>query len=115
MLGITDLMAASGGAQAPASLGESLMGMMPMLMAMFGLFYFMIIRPQSKKAREHKSLIDNLKVGDEVLTNGGLVAIVASIDETLLRLTVSPNVNITVKKTAIGSVLPKGTLESARS
>lgn len=115
MLGITDLMAASGGAAAPASLGESLMGMMPMLLAMFGLFYFMIIRPQSKKAKEHRSLLDSLKVGDEVLTNGGLVAKVASIEDSMLKLAIAENVNITVKKTAIGSVLPKGTLESAGS
>jgi preprotein translocase subunit YajC len=109
MIGITDAMAATG--KAPG-LVESLGSMLPMFLAIFVLFYFMLIRPQSKKAKEHQSLLSKVKVGDEVMTNSGLLAKVDKITDDFVALTLSEQTSITMKKTAISQVMPKGTIES---
>ena len=110
MFGISDAMAAT----AAPGVGEGLAGMLPMFLVVFVLFYFMLIRPQNKKAREHRSLLDNIKVGDEVLTGSGLLAQVASLKGDFVALIVDGETQLTLKKTAISQVMPKGTIKASR-
>jgi preprotein translocase subunit YajC len=74
--------------------------------------YFMIIRPQMKRQKEHKQLIESIEKGNEVVTQGGLGGKVREVGENFLLLEVSENVNVTVQKSSISSVVPKGTLGS---
>lgn len=76
------------------------------------IFYFLIWRPQSKRAKEHRSLIDSLAVGDEVMTNGGLIGKVGKVDEHYVSLQVADNVTLKMQKASIAAVLPKGTMKS---
>ena len=96
-----------------ASLQESLSQFLP-LIAMFAILYFLMIRPQMKKAKEHKALIAGLQKGDEVITQGGLTGKVTAIGDNYVKIEVGANsagaVEITVQRPAIGIVLPKGTL-----
>jgi preprotein translocase subunit YajC len=86
------------------------------LIAMFAILYFLMIRPQMKKAKEHKALIAGLQKGDEVITQGGLTGKVTAIGDNYVKIEVGTNnggpVEITVQRPAIGIVLPKGTLGS---
>jgi preprotein translocase subunit YajC len=75
------------------------------------MFYFMFIRPQNRRAREHRELLSNVAQGDVVATTGGLIGIVRALEEQFLTLAVSRTVDIKVQKQAINAVLPKGTLE----
>lgn len=96
-----------------ASLQESLSQFLP-LIAMFAILYFLMIRPQMKKAKEHKALIAGLQKGDEVITQGGLTGKVTAVGDNYVKIEVGANsagaVEITVQRPAIGIVLPKGTL-----
>jgi preprotein translocase subunit YajC len=82
-----------------------------MLLVFFAIFYFLLIRPQTKRAKEHKNLIANLARGDEVLTSGGIVGKITDIEESFLTLEVAANTHIKVQKNAISTVLPKGTIK----
>lgn len=90
-------------------------GMLPTLI-MVGLFfvfmYFMIIRPQMKRQKDHRKLIDGLEKGNEVITQGGVAGKVREVGENFLVIEVANNVQIRVQKQSISSVVPKGTLES---
>jgi preprotein translocase subunit YajC len=98
------------GAAAPAGGGIEMILMMAVF---FAIMYFMIIRPQQKRAKEHKQLLDGLSKGDEVVTGGGVLGKVAGINENFVELTIADNVVIKVQKQAITSVLPKGTMKGA--
>jgi len=74
---------------------ESL-GMLPPMILIFAVFYFLLIRPQQKKAREHKDMLAQLKRNDEVMTTGGVIGKITAINETELTLEVAPNVRIRV-------------------
>jgi preprotein translocase subunit YajC len=76
------------------------------------IFYFLIWRPQSKRAKEHRALVEGLSAGDEVLTNGGLLGKVNKVDEHYVALQVADNVVLKVQKASIAAVLPKGTMKS---
>jgi len=78
---------------------------------MFVLMYFMIIRPQRKRQKEHKSLMDNLGKGDEVVTTGGILGKVIKVDENYMVLEVSKGVELKFQKISIHAVLPKGTIK----
>ena len=88
-----------------------LMQFLPII-AMVAVLYFLMIRPQMKKAKEHKALMEALQKGDEVVTQGGLTGRIAKVGENYVQLEVAENTVVTVQKTAIGVVLPKGTLKS---
>tara|TARA_R110002096_G_C14159822_1_gene684811 strand:- start:140 stop:466 length:327 start_codon:yes stop_codon:yes gene_type:complete len=103
---ISDAMAQ--GAQSQASTLELIL---PLLL-MFGIFYFLLIRPQQKKAKEHKNMIGELGKGDEVITNGGLVAKITAVDDNFLTCTIAENVEVKIQRHAVASVLPKGTIKS---
>jgi preprotein translocase subunit YajC len=76
------------------------------------IFYFLIWRPQAKRAKELRSLLDNLKAGDEVMTTGGLLGRINRIEEHYVSLQVSDNVELKLQKNSVTAVLPKGTLKS---
>ena len=88
-------------------------GMLLMPIILIAVMYFLMIRPQMKRQKEHKALLDKLSKGDEVLTNGGIAGTVAEIGDNFITVEVADNVRIRVQKGAIGNVLPKGTLKSA--
>ena len=95
---------------APASTQDTLMGLMPMIL-MFVVLYFLMIRPQMKKGKEHKAMIEALQKGDEVVTQGGIAGRIAKIDESYIKLEIANGVEIAVQKPSIGMLLPKGTLK----
>lgn len=83
-----------------------------MIAAIFVLFYFMLIRPQNKRAKEHRDLISKLKKGDEIITSGGILAKVVSLDEQYIKISLAEGVEINLQRGAVSAVLPKGTLKS---
>jgi preprotein translocase subunit YajC len=82
------------------------------LLLMFAIFYFLLIRPQQKKAKEHKNMVEALNKGDEVVTNGGLLAKITDVDENFLTCQISSNVEVKIQRYAVSSVLPKGTIKN---
>jgi len=78
------------------------------LVAMFVLMYFLLIRPQQKRAKDHKNLLKALKKGDEVVTNGGVVGKVNSVDESFASLEIAEGVVVKVQKQGINQKMPKG-------
>ncbi|WP_374239946.1 preprotein translocase subunit YajC [Zoogloea sp.] len=100
--------AAPAAAQDPMS---SITGMLPLIF-MFVVLYFLMIRPQMKRAKEHKALLEGLQKNDEVLTQGGIVGKVVSLSDSYVTVEVAANTQIIVQKQAIGAVLPKGTIKS---
>lgn len=79
----------------------------------FGLvFYFIIWRPQSKRAKEHKNLVTSIDKGDEIVTNGGLLGKVVRVDEQYLVVEVAKGVELKVQKHAVSAALPKGTIKN---
>jgi preprotein translocase subunit YajC len=91
---------------------ESLTGMLPFFGIMFAVMYFLMIRPQQKKAKEQRQMMDALGKGDEVVTAGGILGKVVKVNETYVTIEVSANTEIVVQKHAITTLLPKGTLKS---
>ena len=92
--------------------GDTLMGMLPIVL-MFVVLYFLMIRPQMKKAKEHKTMLESLQKGDEVVAVG-ILGKIDRINDNYLSLEVAPNVTIQVQKQAVTTLLPKGTLKDAR-
>lgn len=87
--------------------GSGMMSTIIMFGAMFLIFYFMIIRPQQKKAKERESMLNNLEKGDKIVTTGGIHGTVAGIEEKTILLQISDNVKVKVERSAIGVILPK--------
>ncbi len=101
-------------AETAASAGQSDASLLSLL-PMFGiviLFYFLLIRPQSKRAKEHKQMTEGLQRGDEVITNGGFLGMIISVSESYVIVEIAPNVEVTVAKSSIQTLLPKGTLKN---
>ncbi len=105
---ISDAMAAGG-----APDGGGPLQLVFMIALFFGIMYFMIIRPQSKKAKEHTSLLSALSKGDEVVTNGGILGKIVKLGDNFIELKVSDNSTIKIQRHAIASVMPKGTMKGA--
>ena len=82
------------------------------LLLMFGIFYFLLIRPQQKKAKEHKNMVTALGKGDEIITNGGLLAKITDVDDNFLTCQIADKVEVKIQRHAIASVLPKGTIKN---
>ena len=100
---------AENGAGSPAGADFSFLIMIGIF---FLIMYFMIIRPQSKRAKEHKQLIESLSKGDEIVTNGGLLGRITEVGESFIRMEVSQGVAVKVQKNAVATVMPKGTFKS---
>ena len=96
-------------AAAPAGGGMSMLFMMPIFVL---LMYFMVIRPQMKRSKEHRALLEKLAKGDEILTSGGLAGTVTQMDENFISMEVSPGVTVRVQRASISSDLPKGSLKN---
>jgi preprotein translocase subunit YajC len=101
-------------AQAPALGGDAgLMGFLPIIL-MFVLLYFLMIRPQMKRAKEQKAMIEALQKGDEVVALGGLVGKIVELSDQYATLEISPETKIMVQRPAVQVLLPKGTIKSIK-
>jgi len=98
-------------AAAPAAGG--MFGSLFMFIPLFLIMYFLMIRPQMKRQKEHRAMLEKLAKGDEVITNGGIAGTVSNIGESFITVEVADGVQLRVQKGAIANVLPKGTLKSA--
>lgn len=110
MLGISTANAATTTAAAPQQ--GSFLSVLPMLIIFIAVFYFLLIRPQSKRAKEQRNLLNSLAMGDEVLTTGGIVGRITKLRDNYIVLLISKDMEMTFQKGAIVSILPKGTMES---
>ena len=99
------------GAAAAQDPMSTMAGMLPLLL-MFGVLYFLMIRPQMKRAKEQRQTIEALQKGDEVVTQGGVVGRVAKVADAYVTLEIADNVEISVQKPAVVQMLPKGTLKT---
>ena len=94
--------------------GEST-SMLPMIFTMvliFGVMYFMVIRPQSKRTKQHRALVASLAAGDEVLASGGIVGRITDVADQFVTLEVAKEVQVKVQRHSVSAVLPKGTIKS---
>jgi len=95
-----------------AATSGGLMSFLP-LIVIFAVFYFMLIRPQMKRSKEHKQLVSQLAKGDEVITNGGLLGRITDVSESFVTLEVADNIKIKIQRQAVANVMPKGTMKTA--
>jgi len=100
------------GASAPAAAPSLWQGPV-MMVVLIAVMYFLMIRPQMKRQKEHRAMLDKLGKGDEVITNGGIAGTVVGLGDAFITVEVASGVQLRVQKGAISSVLPKGTLKSA--
>lgn len=98
-------------AQAAATPPNPIMQFLPLIVLVV-LFYFMLIRPQMKRNREHRDMLGAMAKGDEVLTSGGIAGKVVNITDAYITVEIADNVAVKVQKSSISSVLPKGTLKA---
>ena len=89
---------------------STLMSMLPLVL-MFVVLYFVMIRPQMKKAKEHKAMVEALAKGDEVIMGGGMLGKIAKLGETYLSVEVASGVEVQIQRAAVIQVLPKGTIK----
>ena len=97
-------------AGAASSTTSGLMGMLPLVL-MFVVLYFVMIRPQMKKQKETRAMLDALAKGDEVVTQGGIVGKISKLGDTFVSLEIAANTEVQVQRVAVIQVLPKGTLK----
>ncbi|WP_366515621.1 preprotein translocase subunit YajC [Solimonas marina] len=91
---------------------QSLLGAFWPLLVMIPLFYFLLIRPQSKRNREHREMLAKIAKGDEVVTTGGMAGKVVGLGENYMTIEIADNVQVKVQRSAVTGVLPKGTLKA---
>ena len=99
---------AQGTGAAPGGGMESML----LIVVMFVVLYFLMIRPQMKRAKEHKGMIDALQKGDEVVAAGGVLGRISKINENYITLEIAPNIEIQMQRPAVQLVLPKGTIKN---
>jgi preprotein translocase subunit YajC len=87
------------------------MGLLPIVL-MFVLLYFLMIRPQMKRAKEHKQMVEALQKGDEVITSGGVVGRISKMGDAYVSVEIAPNTEISVQRAAVQTLLPKGTMKT---
>ena len=109
-----DWLISSANAQAAGAApgGNPLLQMLPLVL-IFVVFYFLLIRPQAKRAKEHKAMVAALAVGDEVVTSGGILGRVTETGDQFLTVEVAEGVRVKVQRHTVGAILPKGTLKNA--
>jgi preprotein translocase subunit YajC len=100
-------------AQAAAGGDAGFMGLLPIIL-MFVLLYFLMIRPQMKRAKEHKQMVEALQKGDEVVAAGGVLGRISEMGEAYVTLEIAPNTQISVQRGAVQTLLPKGTIKSLK-
>ena len=99
-------------AQAASGGGAGFLEFLPLLI-LFVVFYFFLIRPQMKRQKDHKQMVEALAKGDEIVTNGGIAGRIIDVGDHFLTVEIAKGMEVKVQKQAIGAVLPKGTLKSA--
>ena len=97
-------------AAAPQGQGDPLMSFLPLIF-IFVVFYFLLIRPQTKKAKEQKQMIEALAKGDEVVTSGGLLGRISKVGDNFIELDISEGVTVKVQRHAVANLMPKGTIK----
>lgn len=97
---------------APAGQGDPLLSFLPLII-IFVLFYFLLIRPQSKRQKEHRKMVEALATGDEIVTAGGVLAKVTAVGDQFLTVEVADGVQLKIQRHTVGAVLPKGTIKAA--
>ncbi|GAB4344586.1 MAG: preprotein translocase subunit YajC [Gammaproteobacteria bacterium] len=105
---ISDALAQGEGA---AQQGDPLLSFLPLIL-IFVVFYFLLIRPQSKRAKEHKKMVEALSKGDEIVTSGGILGKITDVSENFVTVSIADSVEIKVQRQAVASVVPKGTMKS---
>ena len=91
--------------------GGGVMGLLPLII-IFVVFYFFLIRPQMKQAKEHKQMVESLNKGDEVVTNGGMLGKINKVGDNFIILEVAKDVEVKVQKNAVSATMPKGTMKT---
>ena len=107
-----DLLISNAYAQSAAGGGDPLMTFLPLIL-IFVVFYFLLIRPQQKRQKEHRAMVEGLQSGDEVVTAGGVLGKVTAVGDQFVSVEVANGVVLRVQRHTVGSVLPKGTIKSA--
>jgi preprotein translocase subunit YajC len=107
MISVAYAQAAPGGAG-----GMDLLGLLPLIL-MFVLLYFLLMRPQMKRAKEHRQMVAGLQKGDEVVTSGGTLGKITNVGDSYVKVEIAPSVEVTVQRPSIQTLLPKGTIKSA--
>lgn len=103
---IADAQAQFGGGQ-----GDSTFSFI-MLIALFAVFYFVLIRPQSKRQKEHKAMVASLSKGDEVVTNGGLLGKITNVGDSFVTIEIADGIQVRIQRLSIAALMPKGTIKS---
>ena len=91
--------------------GSGFMSLLPLIL-IFVVFYFFLIRPQMKQAKEHKQMVEALAKGDEVVTSGGMLGKITKIGDSFIHVEIAPNIEVKVQKHSVTAILPKGTLKT---
>jgi len=112
-MSLLDLLISPAAAQAAPGAQPSPIPSIVMMVALFAIMYFLMIRPQMKRAKEHRELTAKLAKGDEVITNGGIAGRVDELGENFISVEIADGVRVKMQRAAIVAVLPKGTLKSA--
>jgi len=107
---ISPAYAQAAGQPAPGGLG-GMSFLFPIVL--IAVMYFLMIRPQMKRQKDHRAMLDKLATGDEVITNGGIAGVVREIGDSFISVEIADNIRVRVQKGAISNVLPRGTLKSA--
>lgn len=103
---------ADGGAAAAPQAADPTMSML-FFVGMIVIFYFLLIRPQQKRAKEHRKMVEAIGKGDEVVTNGGMLGKIVDMSDQYLTIEIAANVQVKIQRHAIATVLPKGSLKAA--
>jgi len=83
-----------------------------MLIVLFVVFYFLLIRPQTKRAKEHKKMVESLSKGDEVITNGGILGKIINLGDNFVMLEIAANTHVKLQRQAVATIMPKGTMKN---
>jgi preprotein translocase subunit YajC len=110
---LLDLLIAPAHAQSAPAAGGSMLSTLLLPVIFIAVMYFLMIRPQMKRQKEHRAMLDKLQRGDEVITTGGLAGTVIEIGDNFVSVEIASGVQVRVQRGAIANVLPKGTLKSA--
>jgi preprotein translocase subunit YajC len=96
---------------APAASAQPELASLILPIGLVVLFYFFLIRPQSKRQKEHKEMVNGLQKGEEIITSGGLLGKITNVGENFITLEISRDINIHVQKSAVQAIMPKGTIK----
>lgn len=108
-----DFLISSAYAEGPGAGGDGGLIGLAFPLVLLAVFYFLMIRPQQKRAKEHQGMVEGLKKGDEIISAGGLGGTVVAVGDVFLTLKVANNIEVKVQKASVASLLPKGTLKDA--